>query len=121
MKKYFANTGLYYHYLQALIIFFLDKRLKRDPRVIDRIQHMKAMSAVAELSLQDPRRSKALPADQSEQLRMMSRALPMLEQAVKKNPELTMSRLNEIAQNPQQVQTRVRTRPGPPMKGRRRY
>lgn len=114
------NIRFYMKLLQARVVFFLDERLKRDPKVVDRLEYMKISAEQAQRMLQNPKMAKALPPGMAEQVKMMNQSLPMLERELKKNSSLTMSQLKEISQNPERMQPRVRTRPGPPMKTRRR-
>jgi hypothetical protein len=121
MAKFSARISAFMLYIQAILVLYMDKRFKRDPLVAERLKHFRALSDHAQQMLNNPKAQKQLTAGQGDQLRMFNRGLPMMEQFVKKNPNIKMSDLEKISQNPQQYQQQVvRTRPGPPMRGRRR-
>jgi hypothetical protein len=115
------NMGVYFRYMQAAAVLFLDKRLKRDPLVVDRLKHMRAQNEFVQLMLRNPSTAKSLPPGTEDQARYMAPALAALEKEIAKNPGVTMSRLAELQKNPPAPQTKLRTRPGPPTRGRGRY
>ncbi|MDQ2730155.1 MAG: hypothetical protein M3Y56_00725 [Armatimonadota bacterium] len=112
---------VYFRGWRAGMVLKMDTRKKRDPLVSERIQHLKDYNAWMQLMMQNPAARKKLGPDMEQQMKGMVASLPRLEQLVKKNPTLTMNQLSEASKNPELQQPRIRTRPGPPQTGRRRY
>jgi len=115
------NMGIYFRYMQAAAVLFLEKKLKRDPLVADRLKQMRAQNEFVQLMLRNPSTAKSLPPGTEDQARYMAPALAALEKEIAKNPGVTMSRLAELQKNPPAPQTKLRTRPGPPTRGKGRY
>jgi hypothetical protein len=121
MKKWFQNITIYIRGYQAGRILKTDERKKRDPLVADRLPQIKAQHEMLQLMLKNPKMRERLGPDVEQNAKYLSQSLPRLEQIVKKNPNVTMKQLVEMAQNPQLQQPQIRTRPGPPQRGRRHY
>lgn len=121
MKKVIENAMIYFRGWQAGMVLKMDERKKRDPLVSERIKHLKAYQAWMQLMLQNPAARKRLGPEMEQQAKYMGASMQRLEQIVRKNPSVTMKQLTEASKNPELQQPRIRTRPGPPQQGRRRY
>ena len=121
MPKLVENMRGQIRFWKASIVLFLDQRMKRNPKVTDRIQYIKDYQEGMQRMLQNPRWKKGVSPELEQNLKLMGPTLRMMDQLVRKNPDITMNELQEMAKNPQLQEPRIRTRPGPPMKGRKRF
>ena len=120
LARMLDGLAIYVRGWQAGIVLKMDERFKRDPLVSQRLKHLKAQQELLQLMIQNPTMRKKLPAGIEEQARYMNMAMGRMDQVVKKRPDLTMKQLTEMAQDPELQKPVIRTRPGPPMPGRRR-
>ena len=121
MKNFFEIVKVYLRGFHAGLVLKMDERFKRDPLVAERMKHIKAQFELLQLMFKNPATRKKLGPNLEQQVKLMGPTLLMMERALKKNPALKMNELKEAAQSPQLQQPQVRMRPGPPMRGRRRY
>ncbi|HET6383150.1 MAG TPA: hypothetical protein VFJ58_07145 [Armatimonadota bacterium] len=121
MKKFFEDLPGWARFWRASLVMLLDKKLKRNPRVADRMKYIKDVHAGQQKIFKNPKNRKNMTPEQEQQMRLMGPMILMMEQGIKKNPALTMKDLEEMAQRPELQAPRIRTRPGPPMRGRRRF